>query len=292
MFRDKIITFFAFFAKLLLRIYKPSIILIAGTDGKTSSAFAIAEIIKKNHTIYLNHNEDLLSAILSLFHIGRGPKSLTDYLIFFFRILWFLLWPRNYPDFLIIEIESEQAGDMNIAGAIFRPDVLIFPSMVVSPENAHFQNNRSIQREYASLLQYLPPDGYIIANADDNNCFAMTRASRDCRTFSYGFHSESDLQLSDHRTVYAEAGSSPSVPAGIDFSINYNGEVIGCHRANTVSRLHAYTGAAAFAVSVLLEIPHVLAADTISRSMIAPGRMKLLTAVKGAIIIDLSLIHI
>lgn len=284
--REKKIRFFGYFARVLLRTYNPFVIVIAGTDGKRSTATAISHTIRADTLFLGNQDEDILGAIAVLFRVAHAPKKLLDYPLFFFKILLFLIWPQRYPEFVVMELEAMEPGDMRYAGEIFMPDILVFPAIAISPENASFQNNRSIQKEYSDILHYLQADGYIVANTDDNNSFAMTRIARHKRCVSYGFHGESQLLLSDYRIVYAESYGGPSMPSGIDYTISYNDETFGCHRSQTVGHLHAYTGAAAFVVSDILQVPPTIAIDKIAQATIAPGRMKLITGIKDTMIID------
>ena len=105
------------FAKIVLTKYKPVIIAITGSVGKSSTKEAIYAIleshfgtnkVRKNQRNYNNE----IGVPLTICGLETGGKSVFRWLVRFIKIFWMIIFNVSYPDFLVLEMGADRPGDL------------------------------------------------------------------------------------------------------------------------------------------------------------------------------------
>lgn len=138
--------FLAFFAKIYLKRTRPLIIGITGSVGKTSCRMIVTQVLqqlvpeKKIYTSPKNFNSEV-GLILSIFQIESYEPTATYILSIFFKIFFQTLFPKKFPDILVLEYGIDHLHDMKYLTAISKADIAIFTKL----DAVHGANFRSVE---------------------------------------------------------------------------------------------------------------------------------------------------
>src|SRR3989344_5140423 len=167
----------AILAKAAIRKYKPLIIGITGSVGKTSTKEAIFAVLKNKYRARRsekNYNNEigLPLTILGIPHCG---KNIFKWFSEFFRVVFYiLLRPYQYPEILILEYGVDRPGDMNYLLSIIHPKVAVVTAIGDIPVHIEFfKDTEELIAEKVKLVATLPSDGAVVLNHDDYAVFDM-----------------------------------------------------------------------------------------------------------------------
>ena len=104
-------------AKMILKKYRPEIVGITGSVGKTSAKEKTAAILKSRFNVrssYKNYNNEI-GLPLTIIGIEKTPgKSILGWFGVFFKATGLLLKKdKNYPEILVLEMGADKPGDIN-----------------------------------------------------------------------------------------------------------------------------------------------------------------------------------
>lgn len=153
------------------RKFSIPLIAVTGSAGKTTTKELIAAVLGTELKVL--KNELTLNN-----HIGV-PLTL------------FKLRPAH--DAAVLELGTNQPGDIDWLGAIARPDIAVFTNIGES----HLQklkNKAGVYREKSGMVKYLPPDGKIIFNADDPYLRRLRQRQLTQKLMGYGLSDKADVR--------------------------------------------------------------------------------------------------
>src|SRR3989344_2124025 len=104
-----------FEARLVLRKYRPKIIGITGSVGKTGTKDAVAQVLGaqfKVRSSYKSFNHEL-GVPLTILNCPNAWWSLTGWLKNILEGASLILFRSPYPEWLVLEIGVEQPGDID-----------------------------------------------------------------------------------------------------------------------------------------------------------------------------------
>jgi UDP-N-acetylmuramoyl-tripeptide--D-alanyl-D-alanine ligase len=281
--------------------YRPGIIGITGSAGKTSTKLAIAAVLERDRrvrTAYGNLNSDLglPLAILGdwserdLALVSRATPAGTKRFAkagFWLKVIFISLWkivfarPDEYPEILILEYGADRPGDIKYLLSIARPNVSVITAVGDIPVHVeYYEGPADVAREKGRLIEYLPAGGFAILNGDDVTVLGLQSRTR-ARVMTYGFERGAEVRLSRFENkVYDGA------PAGISFKLEYGSAVVPVRIDGAFGRANAYAAGAAAAVGLVFGMNLVTISDALARYAPPPHRMELVPGVKFATIID------
>ena len=281
--------------------YRPGIIGITGSAGKTSTKLAIAAVLERDRrvrTAYGNLNSDLglplailgdwsdrdLALVSRATPAGekRFPKA-----IFWLKVIAVSLWRiafgrrDGYPEILILEYGADRPGDIKYLLGIARPNVSVITAIGRIPVHVEFyEGPADVAREKGRLIEYLPAGGFAILNADDATVLGLQSRTR-ARVMTYGFERGAEVRLSRFENKVRDGR-----PAGISFKLEYGSGVVPVRIDGAFGRANAYAAGAAAAVGLAFGMNLVTISDALARYAPPAHRMQLVPGVKGAMIID------
>jgi len=155
-----------------LSLTKTMVVAITGSSGKTTT-------------------KRLIDSVLKIASSGTAaPKSFNNDI----GVPLTILQASPDDDYLIVEVGSNNPGEIDLLGEIVKPDIAVITSI----GRAHLQGFGSIEniaKEKASLLKHLQPDNMAVINADSPILRKHINAS-DSVIF-FGNSADAHLRLTD-----------------------------------------------------------------------------------------------
>jgi UDP-N-acetylmuramoyl-tripeptide--D-alanyl-D-alanine ligase len=274
-------------SQLVLWKYKPKVIAITGSVGKTSTKDAVFAVLSK--ISYVRKSEKSFNSEIGLpLTILGCPNGWNNPLIWVqnvFRGLWLFLnpfGPHKYPKWLVLEVGVGKQGDMKKTASWLKTDAVIMTAIGDTPPHIEFFNSRKqLVEEKSQLIKTLKEDGLLVLNADDESILEMKDKSKR-RSITYGFAEGADVLGSGDSIFYNENGE----PSGIIFRVDVEGNSLPVVIEGVFGRNHVYASLAALALSSGLKFNMLSAVNSLKNYEVPPGRMRLLQGINDSLIID------
>lgn len=283
MLKNLLITILRILAKLTLWRYRPKVIGVTGSVGKTSAKEAIFTVLKSKFRVrrnYKNYNNEI-GVPLTIIGAESGGRSLSHWLKAFLKGTLGLIYTPDYPEILVLEMGADKIGDIAYLVSFVKCDVGVVTAISEIPAHLEFfWTPGQVVQEKGILIESLSASGRAILNFDDERVRGMIGRGR-AKVLGFGFSQEAELRASDLK-INAEDLSQ----AYINFKVNYSGSsvpvrlegILGGHQVYPVL---AAVGAGLFFGMNLVDISQAL------RDYRPPrGRMNILAGLKHSWIID------
>jgi UDP-N-acetylmuramoyl-tripeptide--D-alanyl-D-alanine ligase len=271
-------------SRLVLSKYKPKIVAITGSVGKTSTKDAVYAVLSK--VTYVRKSEKSFNSELGLpltiLGCPNGWNNPLTWILNIWKGFWLLVWPHKYPAWLVLEVGISQPGDMVRVTTWLKTDAVIITAIGETPSHIEFFNSRKhLIEEKSQLIKTLKLDGLLVLNADDESVLEMKEKTKN-RTVTYGFKEGADVLGSGDSIFYGAL----DVPEGVIFRVDENGTSFPVVIEGVFGRNHVYASLAALALSSGLNFNMLDAANALKNYEVPPGRMRLLKGINETLIID------
>lgn len=270
-------------SKFVLKKYKPKVIAITGSVGKTSTKDAVYAVLTK-FTYVRKSQKSYNSEIglpLTILGLPNGWNNPLIWLKNIWKGLWLILVPHKYPKWLVLEVGVGKPGDMRVTAAWLKTDIVIVTAIGETPAHIEFFSSRKhLFEEKSGLIKTLKNDGLLVLNSDDPDTREMKNKTK-CRVYTYGFESGADLLGSGADILY-----EAQEPAGIVYRVDEEGKSLPVMIEGVFGRNHVYASLGALTVASALKWNMLEAIDALKNYDISPGRMRLLSGIKNSLIID------
>jgi UDP-N-acetylmuramyl pentapeptide synthase len=275
-------------ARLALLKYRPRVVVVTGSVGKTSTKDA-AYAAMKGHTFVRKSEKSYNSDIGVPLTILGIPNGWGDLILWMRNILngFLILVIRTpYPAWLVVEVGADRPGDLSRSLRWLTPDIVIATRIPVLPVHVEFYSSPDeVFQEEAFPLSQLGHGGVAVIPADDPRLTAVP-LEEGVRRLTYGFGPSADVRVSRFRIT-----ASNRLPSGISFDIGYQGARTHLVFAGVLGRAHASAIAAGVAgalVALAGQAGTSLAEAVRNMHELAtpPGRMRLVPGLKGTMLID------
>lgn len=271
-------------SRLVLAKYKPKVIAITGSVGKTSTKDAVYAVIagvsyvRKSEKSYNSE----IGLPLTILGIPNGWSNPLTWIKNIFQGLSLVIFPHKYPEWLVLEVGVGKPGDMELTVSWLICDVVIITAIGETPAHIEFFNSRkNLIEEKSGLIKTLKKDGLLILNADDEDVLQMKTKTKN-RTTTYGFSEGADVLASGDSIFYDDNG----IPKGVIFRIDEGGASLPVVIEGVFGRNHVYASLAALALSSGLKLNMLSAINSLKNYEVSPGRMRLLQGMEDTLIID------
>lgn len=196
-------------ARVVLKKYKPHIVAITGSVGKTSTKDAIFEVVAQD--AYARKSEKSFNSEigLPLTVLGR-PNAWSNpigWLENLFDGLVLCLSQHRYPDWLVLEVGADRPGDISSLASWLRVDVAVITRLPEVPVHVEFFDSpQAVKEEKASLIRALKPGGALVLYADDKEVVGLRARAPKAQVVTFGFSEDADVRahqveiLSDEHT--------------------------------------------------------------------------------------------
>ncbi len=286
-FKKTIIKILEIEARLVLKKYKPTIVAITGSVGKTSTKDAIYTVLSQ--FFFVRKSEKSFNSEfgvpLTILGCPNGWYNPLTWLSNIFQGLWLIIAPHKYPKWLVLEVGAGKPGDIKNTASWLHPNVVVitrFPDMPVHVE--FFGTSQAVIREKTYLVEAIAHDGLLVINADDPKVLELKQKSK-AKTVTFGFGNDAMLKAS-HDSIAYEDREGNSVPIGITFRLDYGGNSIPVTLNDSISVNHIYAALAALSIAVENGCNLLEAVEAIKKYHTPPGRLSLIEGIKNSLLID------
>lgn len=272
-------------SRLVLKKYKPKVITITGSIGKTSTKDAVYAIISKFS--YVRKSEKSYNSEiglpLTILGVPNGWNNPVIWLTNILKGLWLILAPHKYPKWLVLEVGIGKPGDMARTASWLKSDGVVITAIGETPAHIEFFDSRkSLIEEKSKLIKTLKKDGLLVLNADDEDVLSMKNKTKNI-IVTYGFREGADVLGSDDSILYNDESVAPE---GIIFRVDIGGTSLPVVIEGVFGRNHVYAALASLVLSAGLKFNMLEAAQALKNYEIPAGRMRLLKGIKETFIID------
>lgn len=185
-----------YFAKKILNKYRPQIIGITGSVGKTSAKEAIRAILSNKFSVQEskgNYNNEIGVPLAIIGKKTAGKNIFSWFLIFLHAAKLLAAQDKNYPKILILELAVDRPGDMDYLLGFVNPIVGVLTR--VGPVHLEFFGaQEKILEEKSKLIKALPQNGFAILNYDYKDILSLCDRTR-AKCVTYGFEEGADLRV-------------------------------------------------------------------------------------------------
>jgi UDP-N-acetylmuramoyl-tripeptide--D-alanyl-D-alanine ligase len=278
---------FQYEAKLVLAKYKPIVIAISGSVGKTVTREMVYSVLSKKHFVRKSEKSFTAELGIPLTIIGCSDVkgSITHTLGNLLKGFWLIVKKGKYPDWLILEIDFDKPGDLKSVSSFLQPDILIMTAIGDVPTHIEvFPGIEEFMNEEEYLLNSVKHDGLIIYNADDARASNLLH-NKMVRAVSCGIGKNSDVNGSEFEILYSKT-KELTIPTGMSFEITHKSEK---HKVNVFGSLgehNEYAALLSFATGIELKLAPQDIISALNKYTGLPGRMSIITGIKDTTIID------
>lgn len=204
-----IISILRILTKRVLARYKPVIVGITGSVGKTSTKEAIYTVLHRNFFVAksdanTNNEIGVPCAVLGIKPSGTRDRQATwqsrrRFFSGLLRSITTTYGPRHkhFPKILILELGADKPGDMAYLSELLKPQVVVVTAVGEVPAHVEFyESPEAVAKEKAHILAYVTADGFAALGADDPIVLAM-KAKVHGQVMTFGFSQGADLRASD-----------------------------------------------------------------------------------------------
>ncbi|HEY4494307.1 MAG TPA: UDP-N-acetylmuramoyl-tripeptide--D-alanyl-D-alanine ligase [Candidatus Paceibacterota bacterium] len=271
-------------SELVLWKYRPKVVLITGSVGKTSTKDAVYAVlskvthVRKSEKSY-NSEIGLPLTILGVPNAWNNPLGWAQNI---FNGLWLFIWPHPYPKWLVLEVGVGKPGDIKRTASWLHSDAIIITGIGDMPPHIEFfSSHKHLVEEKTSLIQTLKKDGMLILNGDDKVVLEMKEKTKNI-ILIYGFEEGADILGSADSIFYTDKGE----PEGIIFRADVEGTSLPVVIDGVFGRNHVYASLAALALAYSQKFNLVTAVGALKNYDVPAGRMRLLEGINNSLLID------
>src|SRR3989338_369090 len=139
--KNTVINILTWEAKQILKKYKPKIVAVTGSVGKTSTKDAIALVLesgfKKVGKSEKSYNSEL-GVPLAIIGAKSGWNSALKWLEVIWKGARLIVERNSYPEFLVLEIGADRPGDIKKIRSWLTPDVAVVTALADTPVHVEF----------------------------------------------------------------------------------------------------------------------------------------------------------
>ncbi|MBP9763602.1 MAG: hypothetical protein KBD10_02565 [Candidatus Pacebacteria bacterium] len=285
-FKKIIISILILESKLVLFRFKPKIIAITGSVGKTSTKDAIYTALENSLRVRKNQ-KSFNSEIGTPLTILGLENAWNDPVLWIKNIFLGLIVPlkKEYPEWLILEVGADHPGDVSKVAKWLKPNVVVITALPKIPVHVEFFSSpEALNEEDLSVINYLQKDGTLVLNADDKLALAAKERFSG-NVYTYGSDINSSVSFSNENIVYTNHDEI-KLPSGVSFKVSNSGNSVPVFLPNVLGVQHILPVTAAVAVGLSQGVPFLNMVNSFSNFQAPRGRMNLILGKNKSMIID------
>lgn len=282
-FKKIIVAIITWQAKAVLKKYKPKIIAVTGSVGKTGSKDAIHAVLSKFFFVRksnksFNSEVGVPLTILDCPNAWNNPILWLKNIIDSFALIFL---PNHYPDYLVLEVGADRPGDIQFITEWLKPDVAVITKLSKIPVHVEFfRSVGEVLLEKSFLVRNLKREGVAVLNADDEDIMSFQTITENEKVL-FG-----ENEVSDVRGFDFGISSEDGAPIGVSFKVESGKEVEEIVVRGALGKQQMYQALSAIAVAKTFSLSLKKIAKAFSGFVAPPGRMKIIKGVKNSVLID------
>ena len=273
----------AVLARAILRKYRPGIVMVTGSVGKTSTKDAVAAAVSAHFFARASEKSYNSEFGVPLTIIGaKNPwTSPVRWLKVFQEALALIMLPSHYPKLVVLEVGADSPGDLDRILRIATPDVVVVTKLPDLPVHVeYYASPQAVREEEFAPAYALDAGSSLIISADDPYALEMAK-SLPVRVVTYGFSENAEIKIGTPR-LQVEGDHA----CGMEAAVTVQGKEYLLQVTGALGRQQLYAPAAALAVGISLSLTPVEVLTALKGYVPPPGRSRILRGVKGITLID------
>ena len=276
-------------ARAAIKRFKPLIVGVTGSVGKTSAKEAIYFVLRKKYKVWRsvkNYNNEIgiPLTVLGMDHRGKNIFGWVGEITRSF--LKIIVKGKYYPEILVLEMGADRPGDIDYLTSITPPFIGIITAIGEIPVHVEFfAGPQEVAKEKSKLIQALPYNGFAVLNTDDGTVLDIKDRTK-AKIVEFGFGKDADVVASNYEIRIKNTRGENSVPEGIVFKIDYRGKTVPIRLQNVFGKPQVYAASAAVACGLVMNMNLVEISDALAEYQSPPGRLGLVRGIKNSLIID------
>lgn len=268
-------------SRAILAKYKPKVIGITGSVGKTSAKEAIFAALSSIPGVAAskkNFNNEF-GVPFSILQLSETPgKNPVKWISAFAKGSRLQTSHKAYPKILILELGIDHPGDMDYLADLVKPTVAVLTAIGVA-HIGYFGSEESILKEKQKILQHLGKDGVAVINYEDLRLReSIAHIKHDF--ISYGFHAAADVRAELINTAQIDG------QWGTAFTLSHKEHRQPVFIPGVIGKAHVLAYLAGVSVALAMRLPFEQAVINLRDYNPQPGRMHLLQGINRSLIID------
>ena len=290
-FRQCVVSILRLEARLVVRKYKPRIIAVTGSVGKTSTKDAIFAVVGETQHVRksdksFNSEIGLPLTILGCPNAWNNPLRWLQNI---FDGLLLIIFSTSYPQWLVLEVGADRPGDIRSLARWLPVDIAVITHLPEMPVHVEFFDSpEQVVEEKASLIEALKKNGTLIVSAEGNHVEMLTMRAqvRDARVLTYGLSPAAGVRAENVSLLSEERAEGTRWPFGMRADVVMGEERFPVSVVGVVGEHMLLPALAAAAVGSVLGCSALEIAEGISHYEPPHGRMRLLSGIKNTLLVD------
>lgn len=286
-FKKIIVSILIWQARLVLLRYRPKIIAITGSVGKTSTKDAIFTVLSKFKTVRKSEKSfnSEIGLPLTILGLPNGWSNVIMWLENIAHGFRLILWKKFYPEWLVLEVGAGKPGDIKRLTPWLSPDIVVITRFPDKPVHVEFFGNaEKIIEEKSALAFALKKNGVLILNHDDEKVYALHTRSKS-RMVSYGMHENATYRATHPTYIYASEDDN-TIPTGINFKLAHEGNTFPVTLPGVVGMHYVGQALSAIACAHEVGVDLLIAIDALNEFSTPRSRLTLIEGMNHSILID------
>ncbi len=283
----KILTFILTIeSRLILAKYKPFIIAVTGSVGKTSAKDAIYTALLGGGGFIRKSEKSMNSEIglpLTIIGAPNAWKSLSGWSKNIWKGFVLIMKRTMYPDTLVLEIGADHPNDIKSVARWLRPNIAVITKIASTPVHVEFFDSaEQVFLEKSALATNVRSGGTVILYGDDEKVLSISKMlASNIKVITFGLSQNAEVRGANGHIVYEN-----NFPSGYGFNIQVDGKNYEVVNKKVLGSTLIYPNLCAVAVAKAkgLNIDSVISALQNHES--PKGRMNVLHGLNDSIIID------
>lgn len=274
-----IVSILIFESKIILKKYKPRVIAVTGSVGKTSTKDAIYTALSKS--IFIRKSEKSFNSEiglpLTIIGCKNGWYDISAWLKNILEGLELIMFREDYPKCLVLEIGADHPGDIESVSRWLSSDIVVINKVSDIPVHVEFfPNAQAVLKEKMALAKSLKKDGVLIIYSDDKKIVNESKNFKQ-KILSYGIESEADIK---------GLNIVNDINNGISFDIRNKDKIFNFNIKGVLGSQQVYPILASIAVAEASNIPIDIAIESLKNHIYPRGRMNIIDGINNSKIID------
>lgn len=282
-FRNIVAGLLAILARAIVHKYKPKVVMITGSVGKTSTKDAVASMLGASYNVRASEKSYNSEFGVPLTIIGAGNPwyDVFAWLLVIEEALVLIFTKAHYPELLVLEVGADRPNDLKQILKIATPDAVVVTRLPDIPVHVEaYASAEAVREEEFAPAYALSGNSPLIICADDKHAkrLALGVSAPVC---SFGFAKDATVSLADVAVVYAD-----KQPTGMSVEACLQGV---CHTLTVTGALgksQIFAPAAALALSHALGLTLDKSLKGLGEYVPPAGRGRILAGVNNSLLID------
>lgn len=283
LFRSIVAEILAMFARAILHKYHPTVVMVTGSVGKTSTKDAVKAVLSEQYFLRASEKSYNSEFGVPLTIIGAGNPwfSASKWLKVFQEAFALILFPNHYPKLLVLEVGADRPGDLKHILRIATPDAVVVTRLPDIPVHVEAYASAEAVREEEFAPAYMLPFGApLVICADDPHSLRLS-SRLSAHVVTFGFSEGATVRLGE-----VQVDTKKKCPAGMVSEAILGGVTYTLEAPCAVGRSQVFAPAAAFALAHALGMKPATALKGLRNYEPPSGRGKILKGIHDTTLID------